>query len=423
MITIGIVMMNNQTLSTYLLKRIRSEKKLIDNTIIYNIWSSPLNLTLNIYLFHVENPDDVLNGELPKLTERGPYVYDVIFEKDILSVNDIRDEIIYNIKKTYYFNEEKTGELLENDEVVLLNMAYLGAINTLAGFSPNLLQQYGDYIRMLFPQENPLFIKAKVKDIMFSGVSFICDIKKHKKMKLICLTLKGRKLPILWNTEIENNYMYSLFGTMNGTWVGPISINRGVENETKVGNIMSVYNKRKNKYWITEECNIIKGLDGMIFPYYKEPPQRIYFYGIEICRTTFMEFKGVEKFYQFEAWRYVYTNESWSNNETDCYCPTVKHEKTCPPMGLMDVNKCMKLPALLSEPHFLHADPKILDYVPDLNPNEEFHSSSVLIDTLTGKPFHGHKKMQINMKISPYPIELLANVTEGYFPIIWISEV
>ncbi|KAF7392763.1 hypothetical protein HZH66_008596 [Vespula vulgaris] len=397
LITAGVVMMNNQTLSNYLLKRIRSEKKLMDNTKGYSIWSTPLDLRINIYLFHVDNPNDVLSGELPKLIERGPYVYDIILEKDILSVNDIRDEITYNTKKTYYFNEEESGEFLEDDEIVLLNMAYLGTINTLSGFSLNMLQQYGDYIGMLFPEENQLFVKAKVKDILFSGVSLVCDISKHKKMKLICMTLKGRKPPILWNTEIENKYMYSLFGTMNGTWVGPITINRGIQDETKLGSITSVYNKRKNKYWTTEECNTIKGTDGMIFPFYNEPPSRIYIYSIETCRASFIEFKGIEKINQLEAWRYVYTSENWSYNES-------------------------KVPMLLSEPHFLHADPKILNYVPDLNPQEEIHSSSILIDTLTGKPVYGYKKMQINMKISPQPIELLANVTEGYFPIIWISE-
>ncbi|KAF7395460.1 hypothetical protein HZH68_009510 [Vespula germanica] len=374
LITAGVVMMNNQTLSNYLLKRIRSvckdEKKLIDNTKGYSIWSAPLDLRMNIYLFHVDNPNDVLTGELPKLIERGPYVYDIILEKDILSVNDIRDEITYNTKKTYYFNEEESGEFLEDDEIVLLNMAYLGTINTLAGFSLNMLQQYGDYIGMLFPEENQLFVKAK----------------------------------------------------MNGTWVGPITVNRGIQDETKLGSITSVYNKRKNKYWTTEECNTIKGTDGMVFPFYNEPPSRIYVYSVETCRASFIEFKGVEKINQLEAWRYVYTSENWSYNESDCYCPTAKHEKACLPMGLMDVNKCMKVPMLLSEPHFLHADSKILNYVPDMNPQEEIHSSSILIDTLTGKPVYGYKKMQINMRISPQPIELLANVTEGYFPIIWISE-
>lgn len=48
----------------------------MDNTKGYSIWSTPLDLRINIYLFHVDNPNDVLSGELPKLIERGPYVYE-----------------------------------------------------------------------------------------------------------------------------------------------------------------------------------------------------------------------------------------------------------------------------------------------------------------------------------------------------------
>ncbi|XP_015177695.1 PREDICTED: sensory neuron membrane protein 2-like [Polistes dominula] len=102
----------------------------MDNTKGYEIWSYPEKMTFTIYLFHVENPDDVLLGERPRLIERGPYVYEIIVEKEILSVNEIRDEITFNIKKTYYYNDEESGELSENDEVVIINMAYLGAINT-----------------------------------------------------------------------------------------------------------------------------------------------------------------------------------------------------------------------------------------------------------------------------------------------------
>ncbi|KAI4486953.1 hypothetical protein M0802_012169 [Mischocyttarus mexicanus] len=130
LIIIGLVLTTKQTLYNNLLENIRSEKKLRDDSIGYKIWSSPKELTFAINLFHVENPNEILLGELPRLIERGPYFYDIKLEREILSVNEIRDEITFNFKKTYYFNDEKSGELSEHDEVLVINMAYLGAINT-----------------------------------------------------------------------------------------------------------------------------------------------------------------------------------------------------------------------------------------------------------------------------------------------------
>ncbi|KAK2589152.1 hypothetical protein KPH14_001970 [Odynerus spinipes] len=340
LITIGLVLTINQTLVTYVIDRVHSEVRLIDGTNNYEFWIAPERFSYEVYLFHVTNPEDILKGELPKLMERGPYVYDTIIEKEILSVNEDQDEINFNIKKTFFFNKSKTGELSEDDEVVLLNAAYIGSINTLASLSVSLLKQYGGYIRYLFTDENPFFVKAKVKDILFDGIPFACDDKKFAEMKIICMTLKGRKPPIVWSTDAENSYMYSLFGTMNGTWNGPIGINRGVQDLQKVGQYVSINNKRINKFWQSEECNTIKGSDGLTWPPMDEPLSRVYVYVRETCRPTFMEFIKESAIHGFKAWLYKQTSSVWIPSNADCFCPVVKKQKQCLPMGLLDANRC-----------------------------------------------------------------------------------
>ncbi|KAI4475756.1 hypothetical protein M0802_015038 [Mischocyttarus mexicanus] len=124
----------------------------------------------------------------------------------------------------------------------------------------------------------------------------------------------------------------------------------------------------------------------------------------------------------FDAWHYINPPEVWTRNETDCYCPVIKKKMNCPPIGLLDANKCTKIPVFISEPHFYNGDPTLLDYVPDLNPNQKLHSSFLLLDSFTSTPLEACRKSQINMKIIQQPIDLLANVTEGYFPILWSNE-
>ena len=82
-----------------------------------------------------------------------------------------------------------------------------------------------------------------------------------------------------------------------------------------------------------------------------------------------------------------------------------------------------KMPEILSEPHFLHGDPQLLKYASSLSPNEEAHSSYVIIEPYTGTPLSGEKKTQLNLYLERQPVELLSNVSEGYFPLMWCSNV
>lgn len=77
-----------------------------------------------------------------------------------------------------------------------------------------------------------------------------------------------------------------------------------------------------------------------------------------------------------------------------------------------------------SEPHFLHGDPELLKFASNLNPKEELHSNFISIEPYSGAPLAGSKKMQINVKLFKSPIvTMLANVSEGYFPVFWVEEV
>lgn len=42
----------------------------------YERWEElPFEIDFKVYIFHVENPDEVMQGMKPELTEKGPYIY------------------------------------------------------------------------------------------------------------------------------------------------------------------------------------------------------------------------------------------------------------------------------------------------------------------------------------------------------------
>lgn len=85
----------------------------------------PFAFTFNVYLFTVENPEEILKGAKPVVKEKGPYVYKLYKWKEDIIWNYTTDEISYYEYEKYVFDQEASGSLTEHDKVTLLNLPYL----------------------------------------------------------------------------------------------------------------------------------------------------------------------------------------------------------------------------------------------------------------------------------------------------------
>ncbi|XP_043516663.1 sensory neuron membrane protein 2-like [Frieseomelitta varia] len=251
---------------------------------IYKAWISPIHLTFKCYLFNVTNPDEIMQGSNPNLDEVGPFAYDEIFEKQIINVDDERDEIVYTTKSTYSFNKHLSLNLSKSDKVTILNPAYIGTISMLAGLPPDFMEKYGDNIPKLFPNHSSIFLKANPNDILFNGVKVSCNLRKFPELNLVCKTLKNNQPPVLRKTDKEDSYLLSIFQRINDTFHGPFSVNRGLKNITRLGDITSYMGKRVQTVWNSESCNTVKGTDTVTWPPLIEPLPFISTFIHELCR-------------------------------------------------------------------------------------------------------------------------------------------
>jgi hypothetical protein len=84
--------------------------------------SDQVNIHYDLYFFHIDNPNEILNGAKPILVEKGPYAYEEYYNKFDIKWTDHGNIVQYNTQKYYIFNQDRTNAgLSEDDNLTLLN--------------------------------------------------------------------------------------------------------------------------------------------------------------------------------------------------------------------------------------------------------------------------------------------------------------
>ncbi|CAK9829909.1 Sensory neuron membrane protein 2 [Anthophora retusa] len=418
-ILIGISMTTFQLIWVRVKEIILAQLPLIEGTVMYKSWLSPTLLTYSCYLFNVTNPDGVMRGDKPNLVESGPFVYNEIFQRHVLDIDEEMDEITYVTKSLYNFNKDLSINVSKHDKVTILNPAYIGTIALVTTVPPDFMKKYGNHIPKLFPNRSSIFLTARPTDILFNGVKVMCNIKKFPELSQVCNTMKANPPPVLKESDKEDVFLLSLFQRLNDTYRGPFTINRGHKNITKLGDTAAYKGRRVQKIWSGESCNTVKGTDTVTWPPIIKPLPFVSTFIPDLCRSIEADYVGNVWVKGLMGSRFAMKERIWLSNDTKCYCLLENHVPQCLPRGLIDVSVCQNVPAIISEPHFLHGDPELLTYARGLKPDERIHQTFINIEPHTGTPLSGTKKMQVNLKLMKQPVDLLSNVSEGYFPILW----
>ncbi|XP_078045116.1 sensory neuron membrane protein 2 [Augochlora pura] len=420
LILCGLALSIGQFFTSYLLIRMQTHLPLIEGSTGYKAYITPVPLSFSCYLFNVTNPDEVMRGDNPKLVEHGPYVYNENYQRYMQDIDDELDEMTYVTKTIYTFNKHKSVNVSSRDKVTILNPAYVGSINMLSELPMNFMEQYGNHVSKLFANHSSIFINARATDILFNGVKVTCNRVKYPELNLICKTMETKLPPALRETDKEGVYLFSMFQKVNNTIRGPFSVNRGTKNLSLLGDITSYMGERVLEQW-SEPCNKVVGTDTITWAPLSERLPYVSTFSPDLCRSLEVDYDRDITLHGLTGWKYTVQERAWDLNNSQCYCPVKDKKVVCLEQGLFDASECQKAPIIFSEPHFLHGDPNLLKYAHGLKPDEKLHSTYIVIEPYTGFPLQGDKKSQLNVKLARQPVDLLANVSEGIFPLLWCS--
>ncbi|KAJ8972739.1 hypothetical protein NQ317_010228 [Molorchus minor] len=257
----------------------------------------PFELDFKVWLFDITNPEDIMNGAKPVLKEVGPYAYKEKKKRNILDTDDTDDTVIYEQELSLEFDESLSGDLKEDDELTLLNPVLLSMSQ-----ETNVIERMvlGGCLERIFPPEyNTLFIKIKVRTVLFEGFEFAinsddvgvaCGI---VRKKILDKTLKARNIEQIKNGTDENEITSLRFSLLNyriNQPDGMYGVNRGLRDVSQLGNIMRWNNDTKLPFWGRMEsinndtCNKVRGTDSTIYPPYITNDQSLEIFSTDICR-------------------------------------------------------------------------------------------------------------------------------------------
>jgi hypothetical protein len=181
-----------------------------------------------------------------------------------------------------------------------------------------------------------------------------------------------------------------LIGQNDSTSPGEIEIDLGTNNFELANQIKTINNNTHMNYWYSEDANKIQGTDGgqMMTHPMVDPNENLTMFMNEIFSCVNMTYEGSDKrIHGIKTHKYHFAPETfnYSYPRNLGYCKDQKL-KNCPPDGLIDLSSAepMNAAVFVSKPHFLHAEPQLLDKTDGLCPNESIHDTHAYVEPTTG---------------------------------------
>ncbi|XP_060105217.1 scavenger receptor class B member 1 [Heteronotia binoei] len=338
------------------------------NTFFYELWKDiPVPFYFSVYFFNVLNPNQVLAGLKPAVEQRGPYVYREYREKKNITFHENGTVSFLEYRRFHFQPSMSNGT--EEDYVLIPNLLVLGAAVMLEHIAA------------------PLQIAVSTAFSLFKQKAFL--------NKTVGEVLWGYEDPIV---KFLNTIKPGLL---------PFS--------DKFGILVSL------SYWRSDQCNQINGTFGEIWPPFMTPSSPLEFYSIDACRSLALQYKEPGEFRGLPIYRYVAPKTLFANGTdyppNEGFCP-------CRQSGIQNMSSCqLNVPLFLSQPHFLNADPELLETVDGLHPSEEKHGLFVEMHPMTGVPLNVSVKLQLSLFIKRVPfISQTGRIKQVVLPLLWFEE-
>ncbi|KAL3880575.1 hypothetical protein ACJMK2_032806 [Sinanodonta woodiana] len=392
--------------NTIIHNQIKQEINLKEGGDIYNNWvEPPVPIYFQIYVFNLENPEEFKNGGKPRVTQRGPYTYREHRKKGKIDYH-VNDTVSYNEVRWFQFVQEMSVGS-DEDNMTTINIPLVAIADIISKEYPVIKE----LVELLLDWAN----ESLIMDVSVKGILWGYEEPMIKKIKDLART---------FGFALNISDQFGLFSGQNHTDDGRYTIFTGIVDEPRFGVIDRWNGLRNLSYWTTDQCNMINGTDGTIFPPFIDKSDVLYIFSTDICRSIYVTYdrdvtlKDIPM-YRFVAPRSVFEIKNNSANKGFCTPPD-----NCLPDGLLNAENCKSgAPVVFSQPNFLDAEESVIKSVDGIKPIREDHQTYIDLDPNTGAALNVAKRLQVNILIQNVSfITSTEKLHKMYFPILWLNE-
>ncbi|XP_043571268.1 scavenger receptor class B member 1-like isoform X2 [Chiloscyllium plagiosum] len=322
---------------------------------------------MSVYFFHIENPEAILRGEKPIVSQRGPYVYREYRPKSNITFHENYTVSYRSFRQFHFVPERSVGS--ENDQLVLPNMLALGGA-ILAEKLPLKMKIIFNSAMKEFNQT--AFFKKTVKEIMWGYDDELINF-----------------LKLFFPNLLPFKDKFGLFADVN--------------------------------FWHSNQCNMLNGTAGEMWPPFMDPSDTLRFFSPDACRSLELVYQNSDSTFGIPSFRYIAPKTMFANGTVyppnEGFCP-------CRESGVMNVSTCRHhSQVFISHPHFYNADPVLWEAIKGLHPNEREHALFIDIHPLSGIPLNVSIKLQLNLFLkSAKGILITEKMQTMLLPLIWFDE-
>ncbi|XP_044536039.1 lysosome membrane protein 2 isoform X1 [Gracilinanus agilis] len=364
----------------------------------FDSWENPPPpVYMQFYFFNVTNPDEILQGEDPRVEEVGPYTYREYRPRENIHFWDNGTKISAVNPKSYVFQRDLS---VGDPEVDLIRTLNIPAITAMEWTTNNVLKEILEGLLKTYQQK--LFVIHSAHELLWGY--------KDELFSLISI----------FKSDISP--YFGLFYGKNGTDDGDYLFLTGEDNYLNFTKIVEWKGKRSLNWWAAEKCNMINGTDGNSFHPLISKEETLYIFASDFCRSVYLKFSDMGNVEGIPSLRFTVPPEMFGNNsDNSCFC---NPSGNCLGSGVLNVSVCKNgAPIFLSSPHFYQADEKFISAIKGMNPNKEDHETFLDLNPLTGIILRGSKRLQVNIYVRHIDgFDETGNIKSLVFPVMYLNE-